>query len=262
MVLPDPLVFDHLAKFPGLIHGVFSRAGGKSVGPFSGLNLGMNCGDEPVTVAANRSQMLAVLGGPNAVFLNQVHGKDILVIKKGMDIRDIIWNPGTGRTQQPVQADAVVTDIEGLALVILVADCQAVILYDPVNRVVANVHSGWRGSVANILGQCVDTMTRKFRCRPENILAGISPSLGPCCAEFINYRTEIPEPLWKYRLKGRANFDFWKMSRDQLAEKGMKRDHIRFMGKCSKCNEDIFFSYRANRTTGRFGAVVGLIGDE
>ncbi len=259
MVLPDPFVFDHLVPLPGLVHGVFSRAGGNSSGPFSGLNIGMSCGDDPEIVSANRSRMLAALGLSNAVFLNQVHGEDILVLKKGMDIRDVLWNSQAGKTLRPALADAVVTDIEEIALVIQVADCQAVILYDPVNRVIANVHSGWRGSMANILGQCVNRMALEFQCRPENILAGISPSLGPCCAEFINYKTEIPELFWKYRLEDRPHFDFWKMSQDQLTEKGVEPDHIRSMGKCSKCNVDMFFSYRANRTTGRFGAVVGLV---
>lgn len=179
MVLPDPFVFDHLVPLPGLVHGVFSRAGGNSSGPFSGLNIGMSCGDDPEIVSANRSRMLAALGLSNAVFLNQVHGDDILVLKKGMDIRDVLWNSQAGKTLRPALADAVVTDIEEIALVIQVADCQAVILYDPVNRVIANVHSGWRGSMANILGQCVNRMALEFQCRPENILAGISPPWGP-----------------------------------------------------------------------------------
>lgn len=117
-------------------------------------------------------------------------------------------------------ADAVITDIKGIFLVIQVADCQSVMLYDPHQKAIANIHSGWRGSIMNIIGKCADTMVREFGCRPENLLAGISPSLGPCCSEFIHYKEEIPEPLWKYKHRDKDFFDFWAMSRDQLMEKG------------------------------------------
>ncbi len=262
MAYPDFLVFGHLRQFPGLVHGVFTRAGGNSTGRFSGLNLGMNCGDDPEIVRANRADMLAALGVSNALFLNQVHGEDILVLERGSDIRDLIWNAEAGKTHRPASADAVVTDVEDLALVIQVADCQAVIFYDPVRRVIANVHSGWRGSVANILGRCLDVMTGDFHCRTENIFVGISPSLGPCCAEFRDYRTWIPRPLWKYMSEDRPYVDFWEMSRAQLVENGINPDHIQSMELCTKCNADRFYSYRANKTTGRFGAVVGLVSTE
>lgn len=255
---PEPLVFDHLAGLQGVSHGVFSRMGGVSLPPWKGLNIGLGCGDNPDHVRENRCRMLDRLGLARAVFLSQVHGDRIHTIKKGQVNSDTLWDSTTGDTRVPVTADGVITDEPGLGLVIQVADCQAVILYDPVARVVANVHSGWRGSAADILGKTVARMADEFSCRPENILAGISPSLGPCCAEFLNYKDELPASFLKYKSAQRPFFDFWQASREQLTARGVKEKFIRTMGLCSVCHGDLFFSYRREKNTGRFAAVVAL----
>lgn len=258
--LVSPIFFDHLAGCSDLVHGVLSRAGGVSDPPYQGLNLGLNCGDIVENVIENRIRMLGALGVSRGIFLNQVHGTDIHVLKQGMDAKDQAWDTQTGFTQTPVTADGLVTDISDLALVIQVADCQAVLLFDPEKQVIANVHSGWRGSVANILGRCVDTMVSEFDCQPTSILAGISPSLGPCCAEFIHFKDEIPRALWGYKSEDRPHFDFWQISRDQLVQKGVLMENIQKMGICTACNADQFFSYRKQNNTGRFAAVIALKG--
>ncbi len=255
---PKPLVFEHLGKLPGIVHGVYPRTGGTSSAPYAGLNIGLNCGDAPESVFQNRRMMLDTIGVSQAIFLNQVHGTQIKVLKNPADMNGAVWNPDTGEIPCPITADGVVTNVPEMALVIQVADCQAVVLYDPVRRVIANVHSGWRGSVAIILGQCAQIMVNEFSCRREDILAGISPSLGPCCSEFIHYRTEIPEHLWAYKSPDKPCFDFWEISRDQLVEQGLKYNNIEQMALCTVCNTDRFFSYRGEKNTGRFGAVIAM----
>jgi len=242
----DILQFKLFQGFSGLSHGVFSRSGGVSQGAFDSLNVGLKSGDDPSAVAENRRRMLAEMGTRQAVFLHQVHGADIHVLKEG----DI--------SPTPLAADGVVTDGPGVCLVIQVADCQAVLLFDPHKQVIANVHSGWRGSVHNIIGNCLEVMTRQFGCRPEHILAGISPSLGPCCGEFVNYQEEIPQALWAYKEPDRPYFDFWKISRDQLMAQGVKKDHIEIMEICTQCRSDLFYSYRKEHITGRFAASIAL----
>ncbi|MDY0223311.1 MAG: polyphenol oxidase family protein, partial [Desulfobacterium sp.] len=143
------------------------------------------------------------------------------------------------------------------ALVIQVADCQPVLLLDPVKKVVANIHSGWRGSIQNIIGRSVDAMVDNFGSDPQTILAGIGPSLGPCCSEFVNYTREIPEHLWIYKDE-KEHFNFWRISADQLTERGLKPENITLAGICTRCAADTFFSYRDNNTTGRFAAVIKL----
>ena len=102
-------------------------------------------------------------------------------------------------------------------------------------------------------------MVRKFGTDPSNIAAGISPSLGPCCAEFVNYKKEIPENLWKFKSKDNDNFDFWELSFYQLLQKGVRADNIENMNICTKCFSKTFFSYREEKQTGRFACVIGLI---
>ncbi len=238
--------FPGLSAFPGLRHGVFTRKGGASKGPFAELNVGMGGGDEPQRVSENRRRIRRALGGGTPVFLRQRHGTRVVV-----DGDDAAVRPA------PREADAVITDRPGRMLFIQVADCQAVILHDPVRNVVANVHSGWRGSVADILGKTVAEMRARFGCRAGDLRAGIGPSLGPCCAEFIHYRTEIPQALWRYRV-GDCHFDFWAMSVDQLAAAGVADRHIEVAGLCTRCRTDLFFSYRGEKTTGRFAVAAGL----
>ncbi|MCP3941347.1 MAG: peptidoglycan editing factor PgeF [Desulfobacteraceae bacterium] len=237
--------FNLFQGYPDLIHGVFSRSGGVSSLPFDSLNVGLNSGDNPLSVEENRARILTKMGTRKAVFLNQVHGTDIHVLKNE-------------NKQELVIADGVVTDMRGISLIIQVADCQGVLLFDPVTKVIANVHSGWRGSIQNIIGNCIDVMTSQFECRPEHILAGISPSLGPCCAEFINYMDEIPKAFWAYKISGKSYFDFWQMSCDQMVEKGMKKENIEIKNICTQCNWDKFYSYRRENRTGRFACVISL----
>ena len=155
------------------------------------------------------------------------------------------------------EADVLVTDRTGKFLVVQVADCQAILMYDPVRRVVANAHCGWRGSVADVAGRTVAALHAGFGCRPQDLLVGVGPSLGPCCAEFVNYREEIPSGLWGYR-RDTVYFDFWAMTRDQLIAAGVRAEHIETSRLCTRCNTDRFFSYRGEKRTGRFPAVIGL----
>jgi len=245
--------FDSFKKFD-LAHGVFTRQGGTSTGTFDSLNVGMNSGDETSAIAMNRKLIILKMGMKPLLFLNQIHGRHIKVLKKGNNDLSDIFEPG----RELYTADGIITDMKDVFLVIQVADCQAVMFYDPVKKVIANVHSGWRGSVENIIGHCVDKMIKDFECDPDNIVAGISPSLGPCCAEFKNYEQEIPDHLWQYMAKDKPYFDFWKMSVDQLTQKGVKQENIENMRTCTKCNTDRFYSYRGEKDTGRFACVIAM----
>ncbi len=242
--------FDRLAGFSELTHRVFSRKGGISQVPFDRLNVAFSVGDRRTAVLENRQLVADALDCASVAYANQVHGTRVLVFS-GRDCADIpVASPRTG--------DALVSDIPGLALAIQVADCQALLLYDPVRRVVANVHAGWRGSVQNIVGKTVAVMHSRFGCRGADIVAAIAPSLGPCCAEFINYRTELPNKFWHYQTKDRY-FDFWQISRDQLEKAGLQPANIHIGGLCTRCRTDYFYSYRGEaRKTGRFVAVIGL----
>jgi YfiH family protein len=243
--------FEHLAAFPEIHHGIFARAPGRSEAPFHRLNVSLAVGDDARRVEHNRRLVAGCMQAEALVFAHQVHGDSVVVID-GRPMRPAV-PPETGI---PV-GDAMVTDQPGKFLVVTAADCQPILMYDPRRRLVANVHAGWRGSVADVAGRTLAVMAGRFGCDPGDVQVGIGPSLGPCCAEFTNYREEIPAELWAYR-RDSVRFDFWAMSRDQLIRAGVPRDQIQVSGLCTKCRTDRFFSYRAEKTTGRFPAVIGL----
>jgi len=237
--------FPNLSGLPGLRHGIFTRRGGVSHHPYESLNVGLGVGDIRDNVKENRRRVARCMSTDHLIFTRQVHGTGVVKIED-----DHV--PGV-----PLTGDALITDLPGNFIAIQVADCQPVLLFDPEKRAVAAVHSGWRGSVENVIGHTVAAMGEAFSSRPENILAGIGPSLGPCCGEFVNYRRELPEHFWKYG-DDTNRFDFWAVSRDQLTDCGVRDENIHVGQMCTRCRTDLFFSYRGEGTTGRFMAVIGL----
>ena len=246
--------FPGLLKFSGVRHGVFARHGGCSNPPFQSLNIGNGLGDDAAGVRQNRRAVARCIGCEDVVYIRQNHGAEIVVFEKSEA------GGTTFARNVSMDADAMISNVSGKLLAVQVADCQAVLMLDPIRRVVANVHSGWRGSVKNILGRTVQVMIARFGCDPVDLSAGIGPSLGPCCAEFRNYRRELPEAFWKYKNEEDV-FDFWKISRDQLVSEGLLPERIQVSGICTKCRTDLFFSYRGEGTTGRFAAAIGLAED-
>lgn len=243
--------FPHLSEYSDIRHGIFTRQGGFSKGCYQGLNVGMGNGDNPDHVLRNRAAISDCMGHSELVFVNQVHGTGII---NHCESSSPGKNHSSGKTES---GDAMITDASGKCLVIQTADCQAVLIYDPVRKAVANIHSGWRGSIQNIIGLTVLAMIKECDSDPKNLLAGIGPSLGPCCAEFIHYRTEIPRAFWSYKNSSDC-FDFWALSKDQLTVAGIPGNHIISSNLCTRCLTGLFFSYRREKSTGRFAAVIGI----
>ena len=243
--------FESLIQFSEISHGIFTRHFGNSTGTFESLNVSFGLGDKAASVKKNRRVIAKAIGSNDLVYAQQVHGDQILILNpEGFASRG-------GAAQALGLGDALVTAAAGKFLTIQLADCQSIMLYDATRRVVANIHSGWRGSIKNIAGRTIHVMQKHFGCHPADIIAGIGPSLGPCCAEFVNYQKEIPEILWPYKT-AKDYFDFWAISCDQLIDAGVLRENIETSKICTRCNTSIFFSYRGEGRTGRFASVIGL----
>jgi polyphenol oxidase len=242
--------FPLLQSIPGLTHGIFTRQGGKSQGAFTSLNLSFSVGDNHQTVEANRALVLNTFGLPVLHSLKQVHGKE------AVEIGDAL-SPESRPTPESRSGDILMTRVPNQGLMIKQADCQSIVLYDPDHRAIADIHCGWRGNVNNVIGEAVARMRTVFKSNPAGLLAGIGPSLGPCCAQFINFRTEIPAKYWTYQVRP-YYFDLWRLSRDQLIAGGVKETHIQTAGICTVCQTRDFFSYRKEKITGRFATVVAL----
>lgn len=232
-------------------YGFFDRHGGESNGPFASLNIGLAVGDSVEAVAANRRLVKEKLGVEYLLSGHQVHGDNIHLLEGPLD------------ADMEVEGyDAFITCQHNIGLVIQHADCQAVLLYDPVGQAIGAVHSGWRGSVLNLIGKTVQFMIRSLGTDPSNLQAVISPSLGPCCAEFVNYELELPVAFQEY-MDERNRFNFWEISKRQLMDCGVNGQSITLPNTCTSCSAD-YFSYRracreGNSVTGRNCSVIALI---
>jgi len=246
--------FDLLSRVPGLVHGVFTRHGGVSRPPYATLNVGWSNGDAREAVRENLDRVRDAMGVDVLVSGRQFHGDTIHLVDEEV----------LAAARPPVlvtpPGDALVTTLRGVGLLIKVADCQSIFLVDPVHGVIANVHSGWRGSVCGIGGKTVRFMRDRFGSRPRDILATVGPSLGPCCGEFRNYRDELPESFHSFQVRPEY-FDFWAITRRQLLDEGLRDEHVEAAGICTACGTGEFFSYRGERDTGRLAAVIGWKSD-
>ena len=244
--------FPLFERCPELRHGVFTRFGGVSGPAGTELRMSFNSDDDPDKVRTNIRRAEAVLNvGPSA-YVRQTHSANIAVVRPEDNYRP------SGPEDSREDYDALLAPEPGPTLLIKVADCQAVILYDPRTKALALVHSGWRGSVGNIIGAAVARMV-DFGVDPAGLLAAVAPSLGPCCAEFVNYREELPESFWPFQVS-ENHFDFWAISRKQLADSGVRPENVAVAGVCTKCSGE-FFSYRGGDRWPRFGVMAAVIGE-
>jgi YfiH family protein len=237
--------FALFAGEPQLVHGCFNRHGGISPLPYDSLNISFQVGDAPAHVRHNRGLVKKALGCQTLISARQVHGTEVAVV-------------GATESDQELEGyDALISDRPGVALLIQQADCQAVLLHDPFKKVIANIHCGWKGSVANIIAVTLQRLMETFHSDPAQIRAAISPALGPCCAEFMHYKKELPTIFHPFEVAAN-HFDFPAISAMQLREGGIHPDHIETAAICSRCNRD-WFSFRRRRHTGRFCSAIGLL---
>lgn len=244
------LQFPRLSSHKQLVHAIFTRHGGVSESPYNTLNTSYNTCDKPECIRRNLQIIKEAIGAKHLVFMNQIHGSEILTLRQD-EFED---------SKEPADVDALITDIPQLGLLVTQADCQAVILFDPMKGVVSNVHCGWRGNVHNVLGSVVARIRSDFGCRGKDIVAAIGPSLGPCCAKFTDHEQVFPEKFRQFMVC-EGYFNLWEISRWQLLEAGLRKDNIEVAGICTHCKTHMFYSYRAEGITGRSATVAMLRGD-
>lgn len=236
------LEFELLTPFPKVVHGVFLRHGGVSSNDFGSLNLSFTSGDALENVQENLKRVSETLEVPQIARSRQVHGKTVREITNPDEI---------------LECDGMMTDQPGIGLLSQHADCQVAIFYDPANKALATIHSGWRGSVQNIYAETIKAMAERYGSAPKDLRICISPSLGPENAEFINYKTELPGSFWKHQIKPN-HFDFWAISQEQLETCGVQPQHIEIAGICTYAHPEDYFSYRRGKMRGRHGTVAAL----
>lgn len=216
-------------------------------------NLGFGIGDDEENVKENYRRFCQPLGidSERLVVSKQVHGDDILVLKAEVEDGEKFLDKLAGY-------DAFITNIKDMPLSVRFADCQGVLIFDPLKKAIAAVHCGWKGNVLNILGKTVLKMAENFGSDPIDLLVGISPAIGPCCAEFTDPAAELPEFMQKY-VNEKNCVDLWQCSLDQLTEAGVLAENVEISKTCTCCNKDLFFSHRRDKgITGRMAAIIAL----
>jgi YfiH family protein len=250
----DLFRFDNLSEVPGVVHGISTRSGGVSQGRCESLNVSYSVGDPRENVDENIRRVSTALGSqPQDLFsAYQVHGRAVTIVEANTEI------------EPRPQCDVLVTRSAARTLMLRYADCTPVLLADPQRRVVAAVHAGWRGSAVRAAGAAVEALRDAFGSRPEDIVAGIGPAIGPCCyvvgQDVVEAFTDRPA-LFSHDLSG-VKLDLWEANRQALMDAGVLPEHIEVAGVCTQCESERFFSHRANdgQPAGRFAAVIRLEG--
>jgi YfiH family protein len=175
------------------------------------------------------------------ICLNQTHSNHIVIYPSSKGFSGV---------------DGIITKEKHVGLLIRHADCQAALIYDPINEVIAAVHAGFRGQAQQIYTKCLLELSQKFGSKAEDLKIAFSSSLGLCHSEFINYKEEFPEKFHKYC---QDNYmDLKLMAKDELLACGVKESHIDIKTCCTYCSSDLFFSYRKDKTTQRMASLIAL----
>jgi polyphenol oxidase len=255
--------FPLLQQYKAIRHGVTTRQGGVSSGPFQSLNLGYHTGDRPAQVLQNRNRVFAAFGWKDEEVVTpvQVHGNKIVTVS------DHSAREGISAQASPVlEADGLITNVKGVGLMIKVADCVPVFFYDPAQRAIGLVHAGWRGTAAGIISAAIDALRETYGTKPEQLIAGIGPGIGSCCYEVGNEVCDAfgdrdsgsflsPAPG-----SGAPHLDLKRAIFFDLLRCGVNPDTVDVADACTFCREDLFFSHRRDQgKTGRMGALIGLV---
>ncbi|MCB1364972.1 MAG: peptidoglycan editing factor PgeF [Rhodobacteraceae bacterium] len=227
------LTSDRLAS---LRHGFFTRRGGASSGIFAGLNCGHGSSDQSAAVALNRQRAAAALhlDAADLVGVHQVHSADVVTV--------------TGRLGVPPRADAMVTNLPGLALSVLSADCQPVLFADIRAGVIGAAHAGWRGALDGVLEATLAAMEALGADRARSV-AVIGPSIGQDAyevgPEFVATFLGADPDNARFFAEGkgdRAHFDLAGYGLHRLRSAGIGR--AEWTGHCTFSDPARFYSYR------------------
>ena len=247
----DPALLDR-----GVLVAFTTRLGGSSPAPYGSLNLSPTGDDDPGNIEKNLRKLSVALARPfeSFVFAEQVHGHQITRVLSGQLSEDPLDRRSLLR-----ETDGLLSSSSGPTLAILTADCLAVILVDPRSRVVAAIHAGWRGTLAGIVREGVGAMVGAGA-DVTRIEARLGPAIGPCCFQ-------VGEDVYR-RFSGKyglpeagpaPTLDLQMINKQVLLEAGVSGGKICTVRLCTKCRPDEFFSWRAEKATGRQAAIVSLL---
>ena len=234
-------------------HGFFGREGGVSQGIFASLNCGLGSGDERAAVVQNRAIVAGKLGGveANLVTAYQVHSAEAMIVTNVMAHED-----------RP-KLDGLVTNVPGIILGTLTADCGPVLFADHEARVIGAAHAGWKGALGGVTDATVAKM-EELGARRERIVAVLGPTISQAAYEVgPEFITNFPEEARGYfkpsQKPGHHMFDLPGYLTDRMRKFGIGQ--VMNTGLCTYGDEKAFFSYRrtTHRGEGDYGRQIAAI---
>ncbi len=231
-----------LDKATGIIHAFTTRQGG-----LGARNTGIRHPDDWKAVASAFGICIE-----RVVTVDQVHGENIVTVND-LNVRGV----------RNVHADALITDVPGIAIAVETADCVPVLLFDPMKPAVAAVHAGWKSTVKKIVQKAVHRMHEEFGSEPSRLIAAIGPAIGPECYEVdepVIGRVRDAFSFWNEVALPRGNdrwsLDLVKANKLELLQIGLAEQNVHALGLCTSCRRDLFYSFRAEGRTGRMLSVI------
>lgn len=232
-------------KFPELVFGFSTKQGGISPEPYC-MNLSSSAGDDIENVKINRRIFFETLGisESNVTLQKQIHSTTIN------------YSPAPSYYED---CDAVYTDKKNNYLAVSTADCIPVFLYDPGKRIVAGIHSGWKGTHGKIVTGTIEKLKSEFSVNPSELYAYIGPGIsqekyevGPEVGKLFSSEVSIQR-------NGKYFVDLKKDNFNQLINSGLKRENIEVSDLCTFTEKDLLHSYRRDGVkSGRMFGVIGI----
>jgi YfiH family protein len=236
--------FDFVSSF------ITDAKGGVSSAPYESLNLALHVGDNVKDVVENRAIVCHnnELILENLIYMDQTHSNNIQIIKDS-SINKI------------PNCDALITNVKNIPLMVMVADCIPILMYDCVNNVIAVVHAGRESTFKKIAQHTIKKMEKIFNSKTKDILVYLGPSIHSCCYEISrDLADDTSKKFGKhyiFEIEGKVYLDLQTLNFDQLISVGVDEENINISKICTCCNKD-YFSYRRDGVTGRFAGIIVL----
>ncbi len=234
-----------LSSFSWLVQGFSTRWQENT----AGLNFGSSLGEKELQEAHKRFFTVFGLQPDQVHTVRQVHGDLIIIIDQFK------------KERRPLEADGLMTNLSGVGLATIHADCVPVIIVDPVHRAIAAIHAGWKGTLAGIVEKAIQQMYIRYETEPNTCRAAIGPAIGECCYQVSAERYRLFQDKWpELNLDGQKDvysLNLEEINKRLLLKSGLHLANIDVAGLCTSCHK-IFYSYRRARESGRMLSLVAL----
>lgn len=252
------LVFLTSDILSGVRHSFSTRRGGVSLPPWDTLNLGVGRGDDPDHVRENYRRFCAAIGTDpdRCVLSKQIHEDNVRLVTEAD------CGKGLLRERDYTSVDAMICNTPGIPLVVFSADCNVILLHDPVRRAIGAAHAGWRGTALGIVAKTVRAMVDSFGCDPAHIRSAIGPSIAQCCFETDG---DVPTALRAALGDEVEPYMAWNGRKWHIDLKGINALWLRRAGveqvdicdHCTACHPELYWSHR--KMGGARGSQIAMI---